>query len=506
MKHILNFLLLLFPFWVHAQFKHFDITVNNRMHAGIGGLNAPQFSPVDLNNDGILDLVIFDRSGQIVIPMLNNGTSGQVDYIFAPEYSEVFPQGSENFMLLRDYDCDGIEDIFMFLRTYTQSSGGVAVYKGSYDSQNKIQFSIADSTLLYTDKDDSSINSLFVYNQDIPAIDDIDGDGDMDILTFSTSFLFNRNIAWYKNMSAENGYACDSLQYVLEHECWGLFSESGNNNTILLSSRVDSCADNTAWPRTPRHIGSTLAAIDYNGDGVKDMVMGDATVNTLNLMTGSKVNDTILISTQDAIYPSYDVSADIFTFPAAYFLDVNNDGKLDMLASPNETVVGQVITDSVVWYYQNTQSNNNITLNLQRRDFLVGDMLDRGRDAYPAFFDYNSDGKLDIVVGHFGFNQSNQQYQFGLMLLENTGTPTSPEFTVVSEDYANLSSLNKSGLHPTFGDIDGDKDMDMILGDSEGELIFLENTGGLGNTANWGTPNQKYSLIDVGTFSSPQLI
>ncbi|MCP4440228.1 MAG: T9SS type A sorting domain-containing protein [Aureispira sp.] len=506
MRYTLTLPLLFLSFWAYSQYKPLDIIVTTFEHAGIGGLNAPQFSSVDLNNNGTLDLLIYDREGRIALPLLNNGTTGQVDYHFAPEYMDRFPQGSENFMLLRDYDCDGIEDLFYFTRTQAEPSGGVAVLKGSYDSNNKIKFTTVDSTLFYINKNNSSTNKLFVYNSDLPAIDDIDGDGDMDILTFSTDFLFNRNVSWYKNMSAENGHNCDSLQFVLEHECWGLFSESGSNNTVLLSSKIDSCANNSAWPRSPRHIGSTLSTIDYNGDGVKDMLMGDATVNSLNMMTGSKVNDTILISTQDALYPSYDESVDLLTFPAAFFLDVNNDGKLDMLASPNDLAIGQVITDSVVWYYQNTQSNSNITLDLQQKDFLTGDMLDRGHDSYPSFFDYNADGLLDLVVGHYGFCQSDKNYRYGLLLLENTGSSNNPSFTLVSQDYANLSSLNMSGLHPTFGDLDGDNDQDMILGNSEGELIYIENTAGAGNTATWASPSLQYKSIDVGSNSAPQLV
>ena len=53
-----------------------------------GGINSSQFSTIDLNMDGIKDLVLFDRSGNKLSPYLNiNG-----EYTFAPEYRSNFPK------------------------------------------------------------------------------------------------------------------------------------------------------------------------------------------------------------------------------------------------------------------------------------------------------------------------------------------------------------------------------------------------------------------------------
>ena len=40
-----------------------------------GGVNEPQFSPIDLNGDGQSDLVIFDRSGDQLLPFLADANS-----------------------------------------------------------------------------------------------------------------------------------------------------------------------------------------------------------------------------------------------------------------------------------------------------------------------------------------------------------------------------------------------------------------------------------------------
>ena len=78
-----------------------------------GGINSSQFSEIDLNLDGIKDIIVFDRSGNKLSPYLNiNGK-----FIFSPEYRESFPK-IENWILLEDYDCDGRNDIFTYSTAY----------------------------------------------------------------------------------------------------------------------------------------------------------------------------------------------------------------------------------------------------------------------------------------------------------------------------------------------------------------------------------------------------
>ena len=112
--------------WLDVSFEKDEEFVP---YANAGGLNAPQFSSVDLNNDDILDLFVFDRIGNVVLTFLNGGTNDRADYRFAPEYISSFPE-MIHYALLRDYDNDGIMDIF----TYAQAIGisAIEVHKGKY--------------------------------------------------------------------------------------------------------------------------------------------------------------------------------------------------------------------------------------------------------------------------------------------------------------------------------------------------------------------------------------
>lgn len=484
-----------------APFYHGNDTL---AFSDAGGLNNPQFSAVDFDNDGIDDLLVYDRAGQVALTFKNYGTPNKVDYHYAPEWMKRFPQGTRNWMLLRDYNCDGIKDIFRFNQP-PATAGGIAVFRGSYDATDSIRFTLVEELLTYPNN--GFTNNISALNMDIPAIDDIDGDGDIDIVVFDFLGLNGQLI---RNESQERGFGCDSLVYGLDHTCFGMFGETGQNNEILISSSTDTCAGNPWWGRAGRHAGSTLTMIDANGDNIMDLVMGDVSNNNLNYINMDLESDTFIATQQDAHFPSYDVSANLVSFPSSFFLDVNNDGNTDMIAAVNS--LEEAITDTVAWFYSNTQSNSNMVFELQDGFFFSGEMIDVGRRSVPSIVDYNADGLLDIVIGHAGpyTNSLNPGAETdgnpaSLFLYENVGTATAPAFSLVDRDFAGLASGNYNALAPCFGDIDGDGDPDLIVGYDEGQLLFLENTS-VGGTVSFSTPTGPYSSIDVGEESKPQLV
>src|SRR5690348_1613496 len=76
-------------------YPNYSIPASNGSHSlpypWVGGLNNPQFSAADLNNDGVKDLVIFDRTGNKFLTFINNNIPNTFGYSYSPKYELNFP-------------------------------------------------------------------------------------------------------------------------------------------------------------------------------------------------------------------------------------------------------------------------------------------------------------------------------------------------------------------------------------------------------------------------------
>lgn len=462
-------------------------------HAWAGGLNAPQFSQIDLDNDGIKDLFVFDREGNRVMTFLNGGTSNKVDYTYAPEYEQYFPE-LFSWALLIDYNNDGKEDIF------TYNTAGIKVFKNT-STGNTPSFAIAVSPYLTSYGSSGTAANIYATAVDLPAIVDVDFDGDLDILNFG--LVTNNAVTYYENFAQDSG-SLETFRFHDNTYCWGNFKEDALTNKVTLN---ETCPMIMIQAKGNKHAGSTILGFDPDNDQDIDLLVGDPTfTNLVYLENGGDKTYANMVS-QDTLFPSYDQSVDLRIFPAAYNIDVNNDGRKDLLICPNAE--NGIENHEGVHYFRNT-GNASSLYQLVTNDFLQSEMIDLGSYAYPVFYDHNGDGLLDLIVGNGGYYQGPNPSIHALALFENVGSTVQPEFQLKTRDYAGIGQLNLNtqvnlptrNVIPAFGSLNNDGKDDMIIGDFQGNLHFFVNKGSNG-LSDFEFQEANFEDIDVNADASP---
>lgn len=446
-----------------------------------GGINHTQVSTIDFNFDGEEDLFLFDRSSNKISVFLTTSNGTENFYKFRLNAQSHFPQDLRYRVKLVDFNNDGKKDIFAY------SFGGVKVYKNEGNLTNGLQWTLYKDPLKYDNG--GILNSIYISSDEIPAYVDVDSDGDIDVLTFHSSIA---RVEWYKNLSIENYGNSDSLEFVLQEPCWGDFVESGSGNLIDLDSQQAPCGTvNKSYKnkldRQLRHAAGTMLALDMNDSGLLDLVIGDVGYNSLTLLInggGSPDQNAFMVS-QDQNFPSNTTPVDISTFPAAFYEDTDHDGIKDLLVGTNAN--GASENTESLWFYKNLGSNDNPNFSFVQKDFLQFEMIENGKGSKPTLVDINNDGIQDLLVSNYfnyndsGPNQTKTQYYL------NSGTNENPIFRLLLDNWENFANSGL-GLNatPTFGDLDGDGDLDMIVGYQDGKLFYYQNTGGTG-TMNFST-------------------
>ncbi len=478
----------------------------NLLYPWAGGMNSMQFGSIDINRDGIKDLVAFDRQGNRLMCFINKGLPNAIAYDLEQKYVKDFPQ-LYDWAIFTDYNGDGKADIF----TYSPGWAGIIVYKNT-SANGHLSFERVAYPYLESQAGSGKVN-LFVTYADYPGIVDLDGDGDLDILSFWGLGSF---VELNKNMSMEDYGIPDSLDFVKTEYCWGHFAESDESNALFLDTcvsggnRIDALAPLSEKSlQNKRHTGSTFCVIDLDGDGVKDLLLGDVDYPGLFALMNGGTKDAAKIVSYDTLFPDYGEPIRLFSMPAAAYIDVNNDGIKDLLVSPFDPGLYVSQNKHSVWLFLNSGRNDKPHFNLVTKNFLQDKMIDAGSGAYPIFYDWNHDGKPDLFLGNYGTYQRSYYdhyilhsvYYSQIVWYKNIGTAKRPVFQPESLDFAGLFQHKLLGLYPAFADLDGDGRTDLLVGNAKGNLIFMHNNG----DGSFEMADSNYQNIKVKAFSTPVL-
>jgi hypothetical protein len=518
MKTLIKFLtlLILLPLITDGQGKYQITGVKVVQHgdtlsrnAWVGGFNNPILSSIDLNQDGLLDLFIYDKAAWKGLSFINTGSAGHPSYTYAPEYDRMYPTDLRDWAVMRDYNHDGVYDIFS-LSIY----GGIEVYKG-YRNGNDLTYQVIYPQLSFPFGNFS--DHIWTFSDNMPIMMDIDGDGALDVVAPDINAV---NLDFCRNIAVDSGYSPDSLVFQLYSQCWGQFSENSNDCNVTLNAMCKKELEIDTTSRDLRHQGGACWGTHYRRSSpLVSVFIADIYCDNVKFLhnTGDSLN--AYMSSVDTLFPSYDVPVNMSLFPGTYGLDADNDGFEDLMFAPfasNYNVPSQSIDINVMQYYHNNGGTDTInTYHYEGDTLLNNSVVDVGSESHPVFFDYNGDGLMDMVIGRYGQFVSPGNAALSspgvsissLELYKNIGSDTVPMFELVDTDWNGLSQYDATGgfngMFPAFGDLDGDGKPDMVVGDFDGNISFFHNAGSLSNASYPAMTGPNWFGIDVGYDAAP---
>jgi len=276
-------------------------------------------------------------------------------------------------------------------------------------------------------------------------------------------------------------------------------SESGN--LIDLSSSINTYKFKNDSSLVFNEIDSTSQGIDVglfsapflvdiDKDADKDLFVGcqDGTIKFFK-NTGNSLNPKYieLIGSEN---PLDIVIANGLATPS--FVDIDNDGDFDLFVGQNNGNISYFINSGNSTnpsFEENTGINNPLNF------------ISIGYNSSPAFFDVDDDNDMDLIIGGFDGN---------ITFYENTGSIEAPTYSLVTNN--GVSDISTSAVHsiPSIVDIDKDGDNDIFLGTQDGTILYFQNQGDtiIDNVTSYifnqrtGDENPLYS-IDVGFNSYP---
>jgi hypothetical protein len=298
MKNCLILLLGLISMQIQGQNLRFSLFQNlpvnqngsNLSLPWAGGMNSMQYQSMDLNSDGIVDLVTYDRTSQQISTFLQNR---QGSFVFSPHYISKFPR-VENWFVLVDYNRDGRKDLFC------STSAGIKVYENR-STPNQILFELVKDPL-YTLGFSGLIN-LYVAAPDIPVVADVDQDGDVDILAFEPGGHY---IEFHENVSIQkSGIA--GLQFEKSSTNWGNITHQDCRSIQLLQSEMRSEA--VQQINQVAHVGNSLGITARN-----DLFFGQVSCDNLSFLKNAGTNQQVKYSNID-----YDFLTSLAVAPGIFY-------------------------------------------------------------------------------------------------------------------------------------------------------------------------------------------
>ena len=286
---------------------------------------------------------------------------------------------------------------------------------------------------------------------------DIDGDGDMDVLSASRS---DSKIAWYENTDGLGNFGSENIVASLDQTQWVRAADlDGDDDMDVLALSAPS--DLIVWYENLDGLGtfSSQKIISTNVDLPKAIIAADIDGdNDMDVLSASWFDNKV------AWYENTDgqgnfgtqqiISSSALTTFSVYAADIDGDLDMDVLATSGG--------DKRLYWYENLNGLGNFGPGQ-----IIVETPNFGGFVYIFAIDIDGDDDMDVLSAEFGGNR--------LAWYENTdglGSFGPQQVIDAAADGANMIFAM---------DLDGDTDMDVLSALAvEDEIVWYENLDGLG--------------------------
>ncbi len=390
-------------------------------------------SLVDIDDDGDLDLIIGEMDGNTLL-FTNTASAGAT----APAYSaattnpfDITDVGSFASPTFADIDGDGDLDLFIgngygntLLFTNTASPGATVP---AYSTATTNPFGITDVS--------------YYAN---PTVADIDGDGDLDLFIgnhYGDTLLFTNTAAT----------PVAPVTATTPNGSYGI----GSVITITIGFSEAVLVDITGGtPRMQLETGSTDRYATYSSGTGSNTLFFEYTV---------QAGDTSADLDQ--------LSSSALTLNGGTIKDAAGNNALLELAEPGST--GSLASNAQIIIDTRGPAGTLALPGGYPAAFAAPSgspfgITDIGDDASPVFTDIDGDGDLDLFIGN---SYGNTVY------FKNTAAPgsTAPAYEYVTTNPFGITNVDYNAS-PVLTDIDGDGDLDLFIGNRDGNTLFFQNT------------------------------
>jgi len=366
----------------------FSLVTQNWLDWDGGTYVTPFFT--DLDNDGLLDLLVGESRGiiyHLVQDSINATTFHQVSDNFGG-----INMGTRSTICAADIDNDGNMDLLV-----GEWYSGISHYEQADSVSGEYVF-ISDEVLGIRD-----FGANIGY-----TVHDIDNDGRLDLL-----------ISAYKG----------SGSYIMHYEQ----IDSGSLNFQLINERFNDISVNQF---------THLTLYDINGNGLLDLFVGGV-LGYVSRYEQDEINSYSFSLKEQ----SFNNNMKVYQTAQLTFCDMDGDSLLDM-------IVGE---STGIMYHYKQDSIHALTFTEINNRFLD---LDVGWYAAPEFTDIDGDSLLDLIIGDYN----------GKLRYYEQDSVHAQTFSLVTLDFASVAV--GQGATPRFADVNQDGKVDLFVCDPGGGIAL----------------------------------